>query len=132
MRRWLDLAVATPRSLELALNASLNAEPKSSSPPAADAASLQGESASGQPTSPSPAHDAGAPRVYQFAATRRQRLQPPRTLCETALFDPKYAIPIIALEPEVYPAFIGCYVMGRHHTGKELQPVVIQGTTEFP
>lgn len=65
------------------------------------------------------------PRLYQFSSTRRQRLRPPRTLCETALFDPKYAVPILVLQPELYPAFAGCYALGRHGSGREPKPVEV-------
>ena len=94
-RAWLDIGMTTPRSVELALEKDLRHYPRVE------------------------------PRRYQFAASLRQRVRPARTLCESALFDPKYAVPILVLEPFLYPGFAGCYAVSRTRTGHEARPISV-------
>ena len=35
--------------------------------------------------------------------------QPSRNICESAIFDPKYAIPLLMYQPYLYAGFAGCY-----------------------
>ena len=42
---------------------------------------------------------------FSFRPTRMERARPPRTLCESAVFDPKYALPILALSAGAVPRF---------------------------
>ena len=39
--------------------------------------------------------------------------QPPRNICESAIFDPKYAIPLLLYEPYLYGGFAVCYGITR-------------------
>ncbi len=42
--------------------------------------------------------------------------QPSRNICESAIFDPKYAIPLLMYQPYLYAGFAGCYTAVRIST----------------
>lgn len=49
-------------------------------------------------------------RVLTFKGTLSQSWrQPPRSFCEAAVFDPKYAIPLLLFQPHIYLTFGACY-----------------------
>ncbi len=39
--------------------------------------------------------------------------EPPRNICESAVMDPKYAIPLLIYQPYIYVGFAGCYAVIR-------------------
>ena len=47
--------------------------------------------------------------VYFKGRLRHAWRQPPRNICESAVFDPKYAIPLLMYQPYLYAGFAGCY-----------------------
>lgn len=82
--RTFDLGVYTPRALERSLLHRLEAEPHASF------------------------------HVYRFGGKLSQSWrQPPRNFCETALFDPKYALPLLMYQPYIYVGFGACYGLNR-------------------
>lgn len=82
--RSFDLGIETPRALERALGHRLEGK-----------------------------HNASL-RVLSFKGTLWQGWrQPPRTFCETAVLDPKYAIPLIVFQPYIYVGFGVCYAVTR-------------------
>ena len=82
--RTFDLGVDTPRALERALLRHLENDPSSSF------------------------------RVISFKGTIFQSWrQPPRSFCESAVFDPKYAIPLLLFQPYIYAGFGTCYGVTR-------------------
>ena len=75
-----DVGINTPRALERALLHRLEADPGISF------------------------------RVFTFHGRPSQSWrQPPRNLCEAALFDPKYAVPLLMFQPYIYVGFGACY-----------------------
>ncbi|MGI4755223.1 MAG: hypothetical protein ACRYGF_00045 [Janthinobacterium lividum] len=42
--------------------------------------------------------------------------QPPRNICESAVLDPKYAVPLLMYQPYLYVGFAGCYAAIRIST----------------
>lgn len=98
--RVFDLGVDTPRSLERALIHRLDVDPTATF------------------------------RTVSFRGTLLESWrQPPRTFCETAVFDPKYAIPLLVFQPYVYAGFAVCYGVTRfatatwnHHPRAESEP----------
>lgn len=82
--RIVDAGVYTPRALERALLHRLRANP--------DAVF----------------------RTLTFPGTLLQSWrQPPRNFCESALFDPKYAVPLLLFQPYLYAGFGACYGITR-------------------
>ena len=39
--------------------------------------------------------------------------EPPRNICESAVLDPKYAVPLVLYQPYIYAGFAGCYAVIR-------------------
>lgn len=92
----LDFGIDTPRALERALRRRLELEP-----------------------------DAVFRTVRFHDSAMHSWRQPPRNICETAIFDPKYALPLLLYQPYIYMGFGACYgatrltetVWGKHtHT----------------
>jgi len=84
VRHWLDLGVTTPRALQRALVNLLGKEPE------------------------------GTLTRYHFAGLKRHKWrQPPRNLCESAVLDPKYALPLVFYQPVAYAGFGICYGVTR-------------------
>ena len=84
VRRWLDLGVTTPRALQRALVHALGKQPE------------------------------GTLTRYHFAGLKRHKWrQPPRNLCESAVLDPKYAVPLVFYQPVAYAGFGICYGVTR-------------------
>ena len=82
--RVLDFGVLTPRALERALRHRLEDTPDRSF------------------------------RVVRFKDSGAHSWrQPPRNICESALFDPKYAIPLAFFQPHLYIGFGVCYGINR-------------------
>lgn len=84
VRHWLDFGVTTPRALQRALVQLMDEEPH------------------------------GDLRRYHFAGLKRHGWrQPPRNICESAVLDPKYAVPLVFFHPIVYAGFGVCYGVTR-------------------
>ncbi len=82
--RVFDVGVYTPRALERALHHHLRADPNAEF------------------------------RTLTFPGSLLQSWrQPPRNFCESALFDPKYAIPLLLFQPYIYAGFGICYGVNR-------------------
>lgn len=80
----LDFGIDTPRALERALRHRLESDPASTF------------------------------RSVRFKDHRRHGWrQPPRNFCETAIFDPKYAVPLLMYQPYIYVGFGACYGLTR-------------------
>jgi hypothetical protein len=84
VRHWLDLGLTTPRALQRGLVQALGREPD------------------------------GALTRYHFADVKRHKWrQPPRNICESAVLDPKYAVPLLLYQPAIYAGFGICYGITR-------------------
>ncbi len=84
VRHFLDFGLTTPRAVERALRRTLQHDPV--------------------------AHF----RTVRFPTSRLQSWrQPPRNLCESATLDPKYAVPLVLFQPEIYLGFGACYAWNR-------------------
>lgn len=82
--RILEFGIETPRALERALLHRLESDPNSSF------------------------------RTVHFKGSRiHSWRQPPRNICESAIFDPKYAIPLAFYQPYLYGGFAACYGITR-------------------
>ncbi len=80
----LDFGIDTPRAVERALQYRLESDPTATF------------------------------RTVRFRDNlRRSWRQPPRNICETAIFDPKYAIPLLVYQPYIYLGFGACYGVTR-------------------
>ena len=84
VRHFLDFGLTTPRAVERALRRTLRHDPSSHF------------------------------RTVQFPSSVLQSWrQPPRNLCESATLDPKYAVPLVLFQPEIYLGFGACYAWNR-------------------
>ncbi len=84
VRHFLDFGLTTPRAVERALRRTLRHQPS--------------------------AHF----RTVRFPSSILQSWrQPPRNLCESATLDPKYAVPLVLFQPEIYLGFGACYAWNR-------------------
>ena len=82
--RILEFGIVTPRSLERALLHHLNLD---------SAASFH--------------------TIYFKGSRIHSWRQPPRNICESAIFDPKYALPLAFYQPYLYGGFAVCYGITR-------------------
>ena len=89
--RVLELGIDTPRAVERALRHELKEE-------------------------------AAESQVIAFRGdVRHAWRQPSRNLCESAVLDPKYAVPLLIYEPYLYAGFAGCYAAIRLSTWTRAQ-----------
>lgn len=82
--RLLEFGIKTPRALERALLHRLQSDPQAS-----------------------------YRTIYFKGSLLHSWRQPPRNICESAIFDPKYAIPLVFYQPYLYGAFAVCYGVTR-------------------
>ncbi len=68
-------------------------------------------------------------QVLQFKGDLRHAWrQPSRNICESAILDPKYAIPLLMYQPYLYVGFAGCYAAIRISTWASVQhPPLLRG-----
>ena len=63
-----------------------------------------------------PESQTGTPDAFVVTSASKIVLstsEPPRNICETATFDPKYAIPLSVYQPYIYLGFRACYGITR-------------------
>ncbi|MGI4827261.1 MAG: hypothetical protein ACRYFU_03585 [Janthinobacterium lividum] len=58
--------------------------------------------------------------------------QPSRNICESAILDPKYAIPLLIYQPYLYAGFAGCYAAIRISTWTSTRPTPLLQASPLP
>lgn len=72
-------------------------------------------------------------RVIHFRGNLRHAWrQPSRNICESAILDPKYAIPLLMYQPYLYAGFAGCYAAIRISTWTSTRPIPLLQISPLP